>query len=117
MQPAAFPPNGPITSDHTPTPAAASGTVVQKVATGTIPCSRRCFTKSMRRKKIHVGACSANASGRDATAEGRGRGRGGGGGGEGAVVGVGRGHDRRADRDRERKRRRQRQLEREGALE
>ena len=38
------------------------------VTTGTMPCSRRWRAKSMRRKKIQVGAWSANASGRYAVA-------------------------------------------------
>ena len=66
--PARFPAAGPITRLHTPTPAAASGTVTANVTMGTMPWSTRWRAKSMRRKKIHVGAWSANASGRYAVA-------------------------------------------------
>jgi hypothetical protein len=66
--PATLPTSGPITRLHTPTPATASGTVTAKVTTGITACRSRWRKKSIRRKKIHVGACSANATGRYATA-------------------------------------------------
>ena len=64
----AFATNGPITRLQTPTPAIASGTVTANVTTGTIACSTRCRMKSIRRKKIHVGDWSENATGRYDTA-------------------------------------------------
>ena len=61
---ARLPQNGPITSAQTPTPASSSGTATTTVPSGTIACSVRSRTYSMRLKKTHCGACSANATGR-----------------------------------------------------
>ena len=59
-----LPTAGPITRLQTLSVTAASGTVTANVAAGISTCSARTRRKSIRRKKIHVGACSAKAVGR-----------------------------------------------------